>query len=147
LVTRSLVFRFANEFALKNDSIDRPRNFKVSEDLYDSFVAWLQDKEYDYTTRVEKTIEDLEKYAEREKYFEDIKEELTKLKSSVSHSKEQDLVTFKDEIKEALKDEIVSRYYYQNGVIEASLDQDPEIKSAMEVFADPARYEAYLTPS
>ena len=147
LVTRSLVFSFANEFALEHDSIARPRDFEVSEELYDSFIAWLQDKEYDYTTRVEKTIEDLEKYAEREKYFEDIKEELDKLKSSVSHSKEQDLVTFKEEIKEALKDEIVSRYYYQNGVIEASLDQDPEIESALEVFSDSKVYASYLTPS
>lgn len=147
LVTRSLVFRFVNEFALKNEAIASPRAFEVSEELYASFVEWLQDKEYDYITRVEKTIEDLEKYAEKEKYFEDIKEDLEKLKNSVSHSKEQDLVTFKDEIKEALKDEIVSRYYYQRGVIEASLDQDPEIESAMDIFANSENYAAYLSPS
>jgi carboxyl-terminal processing protease len=147
LVTRSLVFSFVSEFALENDSIAAPRSFEVSDELYASFVDWLQDKEYDYITRVEKTIEDLEKYAEKEKYFNDIKEELEKLKKSVSHSKEQDLITFKDEIKEALKDEIVSRYYYQKGVIEASLDQDPEIESVLEVFADAKQYEAYLSPS
>jgi len=147
LVTRSLVFSFVSEFALKNENIVKPREFEVSEELYTSFVDWLQDKEYDYTTRVEKTIEDLEKFAERETYFEDIKEDLENLKSSVSHSKVQDLVTFKDEIKEALKDEIVSRYYYQNGVIEASLDQDPEIESALQVFADSKVYASYLTPA
>ncbi|MBR9777056.1 MAG: S41 family peptidase [Cytophagales bacterium] len=147
LVTRSLVFSFVSEFALENEGIDSPRAFEVSDELYASFVDWLQDKEYDYITRVEKTIEDLEKYAEKEKYFDDIKEDLEKLKKSVSHSKEQDLITFKDEIKEALKDEIVSRYYYQKGVIEASLDQDPEIESALEVFADVEKYAAYLSPS
>ncbi|MBI0401102.1 S41 family peptidase [Cyclobacterium marinum] len=147
LVTRSLVFSFVSEFALENEAIDSPRAFEVSDELYASFVDWLQDKEYDYITRVEKTIEDLEKYAEKEKYFDDIKEDLEKLKKSVSHSKEQDLITFKDEIKEALKDEIVSRYYYQKGVIEASLDQDPEIESALEVFADVEKYAAYLSPS
>lgn len=147
LVTRSLVFSFVSEFALENEAIDSPRAFEVSDELYASFVDWLQDKEYDYITRVEKTIEDLEKYAEKEKYFDDIKEDLEKLKKSVSHSKEQDLITFKDEIKEALKDEIVSRYYYQKGVIEASLDQDPEIESALEVFADVEKYAAHLSPS
>jgi carboxyl-terminal processing protease len=146
LVTRSLVFSFVNEFALKHDSIARPREFEVSDELYTSFVDGLQDKEYDYTTRVEKTIEDLEKYAEREKYFEDIKEEIEKLKNSVSHSKEQELVTFKDEIKEALKDEIVSRYYYQKGILEAALDQDPEIESALQVFNDSELYASYLSP-
>ncbi|MFO7825185.1 MAG: S41 family peptidase [Cyclobacterium sp.] len=145
LVTRSLIFEFASEFALKNESIADARKFEVSDELYDQFVAWLQDKDYDYTTRVEKTIEDLEKYAEREKYFEDIKDELASLKSSVSHSKEQDLITFKDEIKNALKDEIVSRYYYQEGIIAASLDHDPELLQAMEVLGDMDRYTQILS--
>lgn len=147
LVTRSLIFRFANEFVLQRDSIPTAREFKVSEALYDEFVNWLQDKEYDYTTRVEKTIDDLETYAEREKYFEDIRDELTSLKESVSHSKEQDLITFKEEIKEALKDEIVSRYYYQQGTIEASLDKDPELVKALEIVKDSERYSSILSPN
>jgi len=145
LVTRSLIFEFASEFALKNESIADARKFEVTDELYDQFVAWLQDKDYDYTTRVEKTIEDLEKYAEREKYFEDIKDELASLKRSVSHSKEQDLITFKDEIKNALKDEIVSRYHYQEGIIAASLDHDPELLQAMEVLGDMDRYAQILS--
>lgn len=147
LVTRSLVFRFANEFALERDSIPDPREFEVSEAMYDEFVAWLQDKEYDYTTRVEKTIDDLEAYAEREKYFDDIQDELASLKESVSHSKEQDLITFKEEIKEALKDEIVSRYYFQQGVIEASLDKDPEMVKALEIVKDQEQYARILSPN
>ncbi|NHE59487.1 S41 family peptidase [Cyclobacterium plantarum] len=145
LVTRSLIFNFASEFSLKHDSIPDPRKFEVSDELYGQFVEWLQDKEYDYTTRVEKTIEDLEKYAEREKYFEDIKDELASLKISVSHSKEQDLITFKDEIKNALKDEIVSRYYYQGGIIAASLDDDPELLQAMEILEDTNHYDLTLS--
>ncbi|WP_162419445.1 S41 family peptidase [Cyclobacterium roseum] len=147
LVTRSLIFRFANQFALQRDSIPTAREFEVSEALYDEFVNWLQDKEYDYTTRVEKTIDDLETYAEREKYFEDIRDELASLKESVSHSKEQDLITFKEEIKEALKDEIVSRYYYQQGTIEASLDKDPELVKALEIVKDSERYSSILSPN
>lgn len=146
LVTRSLVFRFANEFALGRDSISSAREFVVSEELYADFVNWLQDKDYDYTTRVEKTIDDLETYAEREKYFEDIRDELASLKESVSHSKEQDLITFKEEIKEALKDEIVSRYYFQQGIIETSLDKDPELVKALEILKDPGQYTSILSP-
>lgn len=145
LVTRSLVFRFANEFALGRDSISSAREFVVSEELYADFVNWLQDKDYDYTTRVEKTIDDLETYAEREKYFEDIRDELASLKESVSHSKEQDLITFKEEIKEALKDEIVSRYYFQQGIIETSLDKDPELVKALEILKDPGQYTSILS--
>ncbi|MEX2514054.1 MAG: S41 family peptidase [Cyclobacteriaceae bacterium] len=147
LVTRSLVFRYANQYAQQHDSIPSPRNFEVSDELYQDFVNWLADKEYDYTTRVEKTIDDLEDYAQKEKYYEDIKEELASLKKSVGHSKEQDLITFNEEIKEALIDEIVSRYYYHEGKIEASLDRDQEIIKSLEVLEDQNVYAMLLKPA
>lgn len=146
LVARSLVFEYVNKFALENLGIASPREFKVSEETYHDFVGWLEDKDYDYTTRVEKTIEDLVTFAEKEKYYEDIKNDLESLKESVSHSKEQDLITFKEEIKEALKDEIISRYYYQEGFIEASLTKDEEIVESLQVLKNPAQYAMILKP-
>src|SRR5690606_5592701 len=73
LVARSLMFEYANEYFLENDSISSPREFSISDVEYRDFVKWLEDKDYDYTTRVEKAIEDLIKFSEKEKYYEDIK--------------------------------------------------------------------------
>jgi len=146
LVARSLIFEYANEFFLKHDTIVSPRQFKISDELYQDFVHWLGDKEYDYTTQVEKAIEDLVKFSEKEKYFEDIKNEIASLKKSVSHSKEQDLITFKEEIKEALKDEIVSRYYYEQGMVETSLDEDIEINKSIQVLNDGEQFASMLKP-
>ncbi len=147
LVARSLVFEFVNEFYYEHDSIASPRAFEVDDAVYKEFVSWLEGKEYDYVTRVEKTIEDLEKYAKEEKYFEEIQSEIDSLKKSVSHNKEQDLVTFEGEIKEALKDEIVSRYYYEGGVVEAGLDQDMEIAKAVDILSDEEEYLQMLQPA
>lgn len=146
LVARSLIFRYANEFFLRNDSIASPRNYNISDEQYGEFIAWLEDKEYDYTTRVEKAIEDLVNYSEKEKYYEDIKNEIASLKNSVSHSKEQDLITFNEEIKSALKDEIVSRYYYEQGMVEASLDEDVEVSQAVQVLNNRDQYASMLKP-
>jgi carboxyl-terminal processing protease len=146
LVARGLLFDFANKFSREHEEIPSPRKFEVTEELYQEFVEWVQDKEYDYTTRVEKTIADLEKYAEKEKYFSEIQDEIAQLKKSVSHNKEQDLITFKDEIKEAMKDEIITRYYYQEGMVEASLDRDEEIKKSLKVLADKNQYAMLLKP-
>lgn len=146
LVARNLVFNYANEFFLKNDSIAPPREYEISDELYQDFVTWLENKEYDYTTRVEKAIEDLVSYSEKEKYYDDIKHEIASLKKSVTHSKEQDLITFKEEIKGALKDEIVSRYYYEQGMVEASLDEDVEINQAIQVLNDQDQYASMLKP-
>ena len=146
LVARSLIFRYANEFFLKNESIASPRKYEISDGQYQDFITWLEDKEYDYTTRVEKAIEDLVNYSEKEKYYEDIKNEIASLKKSVSHSKEQDLITFKEEIKSALKDEIVSRYYYEQGMVEASLDEDVEVSQAVQVLNNQDQYASMLKP-
>ncbi|MFD2200597.1 S41 family peptidase [Shivajiella indica] len=147
LVARNLVFEFGNEFFLKNESIASPRDFNVDDALYNEFVAWLEGKEYDYTTYVEKTLEDLVKYSEKEPYFEDIQGSIEDLKKKVNHSKEQDLVTFKSEIQEALREEIVSRYYYQEGVVEASLRYDEGIKSALEILGNQQQMNQILTAS
>jgi carboxyl-terminal processing protease len=147
LVTRSLIFEYANTYSLDHDSIASPRKFQISQEMYSDFSNWLEGKEYDYTTKVEKTIDDLVKFSEKEKYFEDIKNEIASLKKSVSHSKEQDLLTFQEEIKQALKDEIVSRYYYEEGMVEASLDEDEEIEKSLKILENQDQYQLLLKPA
>lgn len=147
LVARNLVFDYGNEFFRENEEIASPREFEVSEDLYNQFVLWLEDKDYDYTTYVEKSIEDLKKYAEKEPYYDGIKDTIEELKQKVSHNKEQDLITHQQEIKDALREELVSRYYYQEGVVEASLKNDPEIEEVMKLMKDMQRVNEMLTAS
>ncbi|EOZ92443.1 C-terminal processing peptidase, tail-specific protease [Indibacter alkaliphilus LW1] len=147
LVARSLIFDFGNEFFRENEEIPAPSEFRIEEDVYQNFIDWLEDKEYDYTTYVEKSLEDLLKYAEKEKYFEEIQPTIKELKKKVSHNKEQDLITYKDEIKSALKEEIISRYYYQEGVIESSLHDDSEIEKSLKVLSDPNEVKSILVAS
>ncbi|MGY6558056.1 MAG: S41 family peptidase [Nitritalea sp.] len=144
LVARSHVFNFATAYSHKNPKISGPREFQVSDALYAEFVDWLADKEYDYTTYVEKSLEDLEKYAKREQYFEEIEATLAALKEKITHSKEQDLVTHKAEVKRALREEIISRYYFQEGVVQASLDEDEEIKKAIALLGDAPKMKTLL---
>jgi carboxyl-terminal processing protease len=147
LVARNHIFEFGNEFFRKNETIVSPREFQVNDELYNEFVNWLEGKEYDYTTYVEKTLDDLVKYAEKEIYFDDIQGTIEDLKKKVSHNKEQDLITFNSEIKEALREEIVSRYYYQEGVVEASLNNDEGVMSALEILGDKEQINLILTAS
>jgi carboxyl-terminal processing protease len=81
----------------------------------------------------------MEKYLAKEPYFDEVKEQLEQIKSRVNHSKENDLDTHQKEIKKILSEEIVSRYYFQEGMIEASLQGDPVIELAKAYFASPAR--------
>ena len=147
LVAGNHVFDYATTFFYNNPTIASPSTFEVSEEIYADFKKFLVGKEYDYTTYTEKSVQDMEKFLAKESYFDEVKEQLELIKSKVNHSKENDLDTHKKEIKKILSEEIVSRYYFQEGMIEASLQGDPVIELAKEYFASPARMTKALAGS
>jgi carboxyl-terminal processing protease len=107
-------------------------------------VSWLKDKEYDYTTQVEKELGTLEASAKKEKSFDQIQDQLKALRTKLSHSKDVDLATFKGELKILLEQEIVGHYYLQKGMKEVSFATDPEVKAALDLFKDMNRYQSIL---
>lgn len=147
LVAGNHIFDFATQYFYKHKSISDPMTFEITDQDYAEFKKFLVGKEYDYTTYVEKSVQDLEKYAEKEEYFDEIKAQLEAIKTKVNHSKEQDLDTYKDEVKKILSQEIVSRYYFQEGMVEAGLDQDPGVELAKSYLSDPVKISKTLTAS
>lgn len=145
LIQKGLIFDYANRYKFNNPTIPSARDFNVSDQEYNNFVTWLADKEYDYTTKVEKTIEELIENARHEKYYDDINSQIQSLKTKVAHNKESDLQKFKTEIKHLLEEEIVSRYYLQPGIIQASFDHDPDVQEAIKVLADQGKYQNVLS--
>jgi carboxyl-terminal processing protease len=144
LINKGLLFDFATHFASKNPSIPPAKDFQISDQLYAEFTQWLQGKEYDYVTKVENNLKQLEEAAKLEKYYDSIKEGIDALRNKVSHNKDQDLQLFKEEVKRSLKEEIVSRYYFQKGVIESSFTHDDEILAAVSALNDSAKYSKIL---
>ena len=61
------------------------------------------------------------------------------------NNKKDDFIKFKTEIKQFLEEEISSRYYYQNGRLEASFKDDDELKEAEKILNDTDRYTKILT--
>lgn len=139
LVAGNHVFDFATTYFYAHPSLSSPSTFQVSEQEYAEFKKFLEGKSYDYTTYSEKSVKDMEAYLAKEPYYDEIKGQLDQIKAKVNHSKENDLETHKKEIKKILSEEIISRYYFQEGMIEASLQGDPVIDLAKNYFATPAR--------
>ncbi|TAH21173.1 MAG: S41 family peptidase [Cytophagales bacterium] len=145
LYRKGLLFDYATQFRAKNASIAAAKDFKLSEAQYQEFIKWVINKDLDYKSRLERTIENLEKTAKEEKYFDDIKSQIAMLKEKTSHNKDVDLQKFKQEIKDELEREIASRYYFADGKMEASFDDDIDIKTAISLFKDGAKYKKILS--
>lgn len=144
LITKNLIFDFATKYYFEHPKAPESKTFEISEADYDSFMTWLSDKDYDYVTEVEQTIDDLTEISKDEKYYENIKEQIALLRTQVQHNKEKDLGKFKDEIKESLEEEIVARYHLSDGKIEASFDDDATLQAAISVLNDSKRYKKLL---
>lgn len=145
LVTKNLIFDYATHYRNLHPSLPAAKEFRLSDAEYDDFVNFLNGKDYDYTTKTEKTLEELRKQATDEKTIDAVSADLDALKTKLAHSKKDDLLKFKPEIKEFLEEEIASRYYFQRGRLESSMKDDPELKEAMAVLSDSDRYKKILT--
>jgi len=144
LVSKNLVFEYANEYALKNQSIKPAKEFKLSDAEYQAFVNWVKTKDYAYTTEAEKSYQNLVEAAKKDKTYDQIQNDLNALKNKISKNKEADLITFKNEIKELLEEEICARYYFEKGQIEARFDNDKELQEAIKILQNPERYKKIL---
>ena len=147
LITKSLIFDFATKFFFENEKIPEIKDFQITDKIYKDFLNYISDKDYDYTTQSEKKLKELKETAEKEKYFASIKTEFEQLNKNLIHNKVEDLVTFRKEIEFLLKNEIVSRYYFQKGRIENSLSYDIELDSAVNIINEKARYTSVLKPA
>lgn len=144
LNSKGLLFDYALQYRAAHPTIKTAKEFELSDTDYQSFVAWLKDKEYDYTTQVEKDLSELEASAKKEKYFDAIQEQFKALKTKLTHSKDSDLMMFKKDIKQMLEREIVSHYYLQKGEREFVFRTDAEVKAALDLFKDMPRYDKIL---
>lgn len=144
IITKFLAFDFATKFVNENPSIALPKEFEISDEIYNQFLDFIKDKDYTYSTISERTLDELEKTALREKYSEDIMNEIKIIRAKFEEDKKNDLIKFKDEIKEVLLSEIVVRYHNQKGRIEALLKNDKEVIEAIKLLDNQEKYNKIL---
>ena len=144
LINNYILFDYATQYKITHLTIASAKDFQLSDAEYEDFIKWQADKKYDYITDSEKKLEELREKAEKEKYFEHIKAEYEAVKKLLVHDKATDLRINKEEVREMLENEIVSRYYYQNGRLETSFDTDPDVQAALKALRDPSVYQQMM---
>ncbi|MCH3923824.1 MAG: S41 family peptidase [Bacteroidales bacterium] len=144
IITKFLAFDYATEFVKKHKTIPPAKDFVITDEIYDDFVAFVKDKDYSYKTESEEDLKDLLEDVKKEKYDSAILNEIKDIQTKLNDDKKNDLYKFKKDIKEILLSEIVVRYYNQKGRIEAMLKLDPEVKQAVELLNNQEKYKNIL---
>ncbi|MEE4197654.1 MAG: S41 family peptidase [Bacteroidales bacterium] len=145
LIAQNVIFDFATKFVYENPSIPGVEDFAITEAVYKDFVSFALQQDFTYETRSEKELKELIEIAKREKYYERARKEIEALQLELINDKEEDLYAFQPEVIQFLRDEIVGRYYYEEGQIKANLKDDKQLDEAIEILKNKERYHSILS--
>jgi len=144
LYLRSFIFDFATLYQRRHETIEMPGVYTLPDSEYDMFADFLKERNFSYSTSTEEALDRLVANAKREKYYESNPELFEDLRETLGHNLDNDLTHFRPEIQKLLEDEIILRYYYEEGVILHTLSDDAQVKKALEVINDDRLYTSTL---
>ena len=144
LYIRNLIFDFSTQYYWEHPDIKTPENVKISDKDYDDFKEFITKRNFTYKTNTEESFGDLVENAKREKYYELHKDLFSALEKDLSHSISQDLDNFRNEITDLLEDEIIRRYFYEEGALAAGIKEDDQVKKAIEILNNRKQYDSIL---
>lgn len=144
LVSENLIFKYATEYFYAHPTISSAKEFSLTDAEYQAFVDYVSAKNIEYRTSSTEMMKELEGVIKEDAFWEEVGPEFDALKQKLERSVSADLIKFKAEIKRYLETEIVGRYYFGQGRIEAELPHDQEVQKALEVLNNKALYTSVL---
>lgn len=144
LIQNHIIFNYATEFRQKNAEITSSEKFKLSEQDLADFKQFMLKQDFSFSSSSEEQLKKWKETTEKEGDFDKIKTEYDAILSKLSSTKEANFEKSKDEIRNILENEIVSRYYFQNGRILNGFTSDKSIEKSIEILQNSSRYNTIL---
>jgi len=145
LLSKNIIFDFATEYRNKYQNITVTKDFELVDKDFEDFISFIKGKDYNYTTETEDALQKFKDQAVKENYLTGLNSEFESLSSKLKLNKNNDLEKYKSEIMQVLEEEIASRYYFEKARIEASFDNDIEIKEAIAILNNSEKYNALIS--
>lgn len=145
LYLRNMIFDFATEYYWSHPELKSVSGFSFTDEDYNDFRNFLVERDFNYKTFTEASLNQLITNAKKEKYYDLHKELFTQLEKEIVHDLNYDLTLFRDEITELLEEEIISRYFYESGAIARGISKDEQINKALEVLDNNELYTDILS--
>jgi carboxyl-terminal processing protease len=129
LVLGGIVEQYALKYVQEHESIPAVENFHFTE--FEDFVAYAQDKEFDYRSSARALFDEMKKTLAEDGLTEAVSSELSALEKSLDMDKATFLRLKKDEIIPFIEEEIAVRYYFQRAGIKIRLRYDTQLHESL----------------
>ncbi|MBK6623179.1 MAG: S41 family peptidase [Saprospirales bacterium] len=140
LESQFLIFDYVTEYVLDIDTIADLKAFHFTN--WDGFKAYLAERNFQYQTETDKLLEKAIEQAKKDGYEKDFT--AAALQKQLAEAKKLELERNKAVLIDRIEKDVASRYYFQNGKIQIGLRNDQEIKDAIGLLDDPAKYQKLL---
>lgn len=150
----NLVFYLSNDdvlvdwgtkYAQQHATIPPIKDFRITDADWAELLQMAKDSKFKYDRMSERRLEDLEKMAKFEGYYDDAKEEFAALRQKLEHNLDRDFDKFRKDICRLMAQEVVKRYYFQAGAIEEGLKDDEDIVRTLSLLESPQEYKQILS--
>jgi len=139
---QDIIFNYVTQYCIGVDSIEAVETFRYKD--FTSFKTFLDKSDFTFETETDEVLKKLKDIAATESYSPEVAGQVDQLKAIVEKEKASQVSKHEKEILQAIEREILSRYYFETGLVRHQLKNDAELAEAIKVINDPARYTSIL---
>ncbi|WP_299115679.1 S41 family peptidase [uncultured Winogradskyella sp.] len=139
----NLIFDFATEYFYKNKVSDLS-GYTFSNSDFEAFKNYLKSNDFNFETKTEKALSKAIEVAEEEELNNTIASEYNQLVSALEDYKTSAVNKDKEKLSLLLRDEIIKRYFYSEGLYDYYKVNNTEIKKALDLLSNPSKYNKIL---
>ena len=140
-----VVLDYVTDYVSTHPTIAPAKDFQLTDAEFDDFCQRVLKSSFTYDRSTETYLDNLERLARFEGYYDDTREIFEQLRTKLKHDTARDLDFNRKQLKHLLESNIVSTYYFQRGIIEHSLGWDPVMNEAVRLLNSTEEYNR-LTP-
>jgi carboxyl-terminal processing protease len=142
LIDQDVIFNYVTQYCMTRDSIGDVETFRYSD--FPSFTQYLTKNAFKFETRTDTLLRNLKSVSTEESYTPEVSSQIENLKGIVEKEKAAQVKTHEKAILQAIEREILSRYYFETGLVRHQLKNDPELAEAIAILNSPTKYSGIL---
>jgi carboxyl-terminal processing protease len=142
LKEQDIIFKYVTQYCIGVDSIAPLESFHYTD--FTAFKSFLDQSDFKFETDTDEAIKKLNEVASSESYSPQLISHVEEMKSIVAKEKANQVNLYQKEILQAIEREILSRYYFETGLVRHQLKNDPELAKAIIVLNNPKEYTSIL---
>lgn len=143
LLQQDVIFNYVTQYCVGVDSIGPLEDYHYKD--FAAFNTFLGKSDFKLETDTDEAIRKLKETASAESYSQNISAEVDQLKSMVEKEKSGQVSQHEKEILQAIEREVLSRYYFETGLVRHQLKNDPELAEAIRILNNNNEYSSILS--